>query len=57
MITFRLGFILSHLGIEHPNMSTPIPQPPTVPFLGNVLDIDPKNSMQSLVHLGEKYGM
>ncbi|KAI1625611.1 cytochrome P450 [Exophiala viscosa] len=37
-------------------MSTPIPQPPTVPFLGNVLDIDPKNSMQSLVHIGEKYG-
>jgi hypothetical protein len=37
-------------------MSTLIPQPPTIPILGNVWDIDPKNSIQSLVHLGEKYG-
>lgn len=38
-------------------MSTPIPQPPTFPILGNVWDIDPKNGMQSLSHLAEKYGM
>ncbi|KIW15094.1 hypothetical protein PV08_07881 [Exophiala spinifera] len=37
-------------------MAYPVPQPPTIPFLGNVWDLDPKNSMQSLLHLGEKYG-
>lgn len=37
-------------------MSTPIPQPPGYPLLGNVTDIDPKNSIKSLLQLSEKYG-
>ncbi|KIX00596.1 uncharacterized protein Z518_09661 [Rhinocladiella mackenziei CBS 650.93] len=37
-------------------MSTPIPQPPAIPILGNITDIDPNNSIQSLSHLAEKYG-
>lgn len=38
-------------------MSVPIPQPPGVPILGNVWDIDPKQSLLSLAHIAEKYGM
>jgi hypothetical protein len=37
-------------------MSVPIPQPPGVPLLGNVWDIDPKQSLLSLAHIAEKYG-
>lgn len=37
-------------------MSLPIPQPPPVPLLGNIRDVDPEDSIASLVHLGEKYG-
>ncbi|EXJ56269.1 uncharacterized protein A1O5_12725 [Cladophialophora psammophila CBS 110553] len=37
-------------------MSTPIPSPPGIPILGNVLDIDPNNGNQSLRHLADKYG-
>ncbi|KIW27725.1 uncharacterized protein PV07_07435 [Cladophialophora immunda] len=37
-------------------MSTPIPSPPGIPILGNVLDIDPNNANQSLRHLADKYG-
>lgn len=37
-------------------MSTPIPQPPGVPVLGNVLDINPNNTWDSLKKLAEKYG-
>lgn len=37
-------------------MSTPIPQPPGVPLLGNVFNIDPKNTWWSLKTLAEKYG-
>lgn len=37
-------------------MSTPVPQPPTVPLIGNLLDIDPQNGILSLMHLHEKYG-
>ena len=34
----------------------PIPQPPPYPILGNVLEMDPENPMQSLVELHKKYG-
>ncbi|CAJ2503623.1 Uu.00g110170.m01.CDS01 [Anthostomella pinea] len=37
-------------------MSTPIPQPPGVPLLGNIFDIDPNNTWASLKKLSEKYG-
>ncbi|CCF36025.1 cytochrome P450 [Colletotrichum higginsianum] len=37
-------------------MSTPIPQPPGVPLLGNIFDVDPKNTWSSLKKLSEKYG-
>ncbi|OHE99727.1 cytochrome P450 [Colletotrichum orchidophilum] len=37
-------------------MATPIPQPPGVPILGNIFDIDPKNTWSSLKKLSEKYG-
>jgi hypothetical protein len=34
----------------------PIPQPPPYPILGNALEMDPENPMQSLVDLHKKYG-
>ncbi|KAJ4286354.1 hypothetical protein N0V88_008060 [Collariella sp. IMI 366227] len=37
-------------------MSTPIPQPPGVPLLGNIFDIDTNNTWWSLKSLAEKYG-
>ncbi|KAK4141465.1 cytochrome P450 [Dichotomopilus funicola] len=37
-------------------MSTPIPQPPGVPLLGNIFDVDPANTWWSLKTLAEKYG-
>ncbi|KAI1379197.1 bifunctional P-450:NADPH-P450 reductase [Hypoxylon crocopeplum] len=37
-------------------MSLPIPQPPGVPFLGNILDVSPSNTWESLRELSEKYG-
>lgn len=37
-------------------MSIPIPQPPGIPLLGNVRDIDPSNTWVSLQKLWEKYG-
>ncbi|ROT35190.1 cytochrome P450 [Sodiomyces alkalinus F11] len=37
-------------------MSHPIPQPPGVPLLGNVFDIDTSNTWGSLKKLSEKYG-
>ncbi|KZL80648.1 cytochrome p450 [Colletotrichum incanum] len=37
-------------------MPTPIPQPPGVPLLGNIFDVDPKNTWSSLKKLSEKYG-
>lgn len=37
-------------------MSTPIPQPPGVPLLGNIFDVDPNNTWWSLKGLAEKYG-
>ncbi|KIW76336.1 hypothetical protein Z517_11082 [Fonsecaea pedrosoi CBS 271.37] len=37
-------------------MSTPIPAPPGLPILGNVLDIDPNHANQSLLHLADTYG-
>ncbi|KAL2151781.1 hypothetical protein VTH82DRAFT_6879 [Thermothelomyces myriococcoides] len=37
-------------------MSTPIPQPPGIPLLGNVFDVDPNNTWWSLKTLAEKYG-
>ncbi|KAI1092093.1 bifunctional P-450:NADPH-P450 reductase [Rostrohypoxylon terebratum] len=37
-------------------MSQPIPQPPGVPLLGNVFDINTANTWDSLRKLAEKYG-
>ncbi|CAI4215973.1 unnamed protein product [Parascedosporium putredinis] len=37
-------------------MSQPIPQPPGVPLLGNIFDVDPSNTWTSLKKLAEKYG-
>jgi hypothetical protein len=37
-------------------MTTRIPQPPGVPVLGNIFDIDPDNTWSSLKTLAEKYG-
>ncbi|KAI0196385.1 cytochrome P450 [Astrocystis sublimbata] len=37
-------------------MSQPIPQPPGLPILGNIKDIDPSNTWWSLKKLSEKYG-
>ncbi|KAI1199750.1 cytochrome P450 [Nemania serpens] len=37
-------------------MSQPIPQPPGLPLLGNVKDVDPSNTWWSLKKLAEKYG-
>lgn len=33
-----------------------IPGPPALPFLGNVRDIDLKNSIQSFLELADTYG-
>ncbi|KAG7449852.1 fatty acid hydroxylase [Guyanagaster necrorhizus] len=37
-------------------MSTPIPQPPTVPFLGNTRDLDRDVPIQSFILLAKTYG-
>ncbi|KAI5867883.1 cytochrome P450 [Durotheca rogersii] len=37
-------------------MSLPIPQPPGVPLLGNIFDVDPSNTWESLRKLAERYG-
>lgn len=37
-------------------MTTQIPQPPGVPLLGNIFDVDPSNTWTSLQKLWEKYG-
>jgi len=37
-------------------MSQPIPQPPGIPLLGNIKDVDPNNTWWSLKKLIEKYG-
>ncbi|KAL8919740.1 MAG: hypothetical protein Q9208_006606 [Pyrenodesmia sp. 3 TL-2023] len=37
-------------------MTTKIPQPPGIPLLGNIFDIDPSNTWVSLQKLWEKYG-
>ncbi|KAI1760222.1 bifunctional P-450:NADPH-P450 reductase [Hypoxylon sp. FL1150] len=37
-------------------MPTAIPQPPGVPLIGNVFDVDPNNTWKSLRELSEKYG-
>ncbi|KAI1261718.1 cytochrome P450 [Xylariaceae sp. FL1019] len=37
-------------------MSQPIPQPPGVPLLGNIKDVNPANTWLSLKKLQEKYG-
>ncbi|RJE22342.1 Cytochrome p450 [Aspergillus sclerotialis] len=35
---------------------TPIPQPPGIPLLGNIFNVDPNNTWGSLNALAEKYG-
>jgi cytochrome P450 / NADPH-cytochrome P450 reductase len=37
-------------------MSVPVPQPPALPIIGNVLNINPQNGIQSLGTLAETYG-
>ncbi|OCL09917.1 bifunctional P-450:NADPH-P450 reductase [Glonium stellatum] len=37
-------------------MTTPIPQPPGVPFIGNIFNIDQNNTWVSLQELAAKYG-
>jgi hypothetical protein len=37
-------------------MSSPIPQPPAYPLLGNITDVNPQNGVASLMHLADKYG-
>ncbi|KAF2104350.1 cytochrome P450 [Rhizodiscina lignyota] len=37
-------------------MSEEIPGPPGLPFVGNVFDIDPNNTINSFSHLADKYG-
>jgi hypothetical protein len=38
-------------------MGTPLPQPPGLPLLGNIRDIDPENPLISTLHLADIYGM
>lgn len=35
---------------------TPVPEPPRLPILGNITDIDAENSARSLTSLADKYG-
>lgn len=35
---------------------TPIPQPPGVPLLGNIFDVDGEVPLNSLEYLADKYG-
>ena len=37
-------------------MTTPIPQPPGYPLVGNITDVDPKDSFGSINRLADKYG-
>ena len=37
-------------------MASKIPQPPTWPLLGNLLDIDAANAIQSFNRLADEYG-
>jgi cytochrome P450/NADPH-cytochrome P450 reductase len=37
-------------------MTVPIPSPPGLPLVGNGFDLDPANSMESLVRLADTYG-
>lgn len=37
-------------------MPTEIPSPPGVPILGNVFDVDPNKTWNSLNNLAKKYG-
>lgn len=37
-------------------MTTPIPGPPGVPLLGNIFDVKPSNTWDSLIKLADKYG-
>lgn len=37
-------------------MTEPIPGPPGLPLLGNINDIDPADSMASLLRLADTYG-
>lgn len=37
-------------------MTEPIPQPPALPLIGNVRDLDPEIPLQSLWRICEEYG-
>ena len=37
-------------------MGTPVPQPPGLPLLGNIRDVDPENALESISRLADLYG-
>lgn len=37
-------------------MTTPVPQPPGYPIVGNITDVDPKNALNSINNLADQYG-
>jgi cytochrome P450/NADPH-cytochrome P450 reductase len=37
-------------------MTTPIPQPPTLPIIGNLRQIDTEDPILSLINLAKQYG-
>ena len=37
-------------------MSTPIPQPPTIPFIGNIMSLEKEVPLRSFDLLAQKYG-
>ena len=37
-------------------MTTPIPQPPGLPLVGNLRDLDPQKPTESLGRLAKEYG-
>lgn len=56
LLRSRSSLRLSYFTIVEPEMSAPIPQPPGVPLLGNIFDVDPNDTWSSLNKLAEKYG-
>ena len=51
-----LSFLFSRVQSTLVKMSQPIPGPPGLPILGNISDVDPADSVNSLGHLADTYG-
>jgi len=58
-------YVNHHAGLSHApmvsfeltdNMTSPIPQPPGIPVLGNIFNIDQSDTWGSLRKLAEEYG-